>query len=389
MKRIDKEALRLHKKLRGKIEIKSRFLIRSPNDLSLIYTPGVAVISNEIHKDKKKVYDYTSKWNNVAIVTDGSRLLGLGNVGPEAALPVMEGKAIIFKQFGKINAFPICLATQEKQDIMKTVEQIAPVFGAINIEDIESPKSLEIVDHLQQDLDIPVFHDDQHGTATVVLAALINALKIVNKDLKQARIVIVGAGAAGYGIVKILDHVEAKNLLVVDSAGIINEERIENMNPYKKRIAYITNRDKINGSLNDALHKADVLIGVSGRAKLITREMISSMTKDPVVFALTNPEPEIMPEDAKRGGARIVATGRSDYYNQVNNALIFPFILRAALDARIRNIDEKMLVSVATNLSKLVGKKLSERYILPLITDKRIPSAIARSIKSKPTDCLI
>lgn len=382
MNSIYSKALKLHKKLRGKIEIRSRFPIRSPNDLSLVYTPGVAEVSREIHKDRKKVYDYTSKWNNVAIVTDGSRLLGLGNFGPEAALPVMEGKAIIFKQFGKINAFPICLATQEKHDIVKTVEQIAPVFGAINIEDIESPKSLEIVEHLQQQLNIPVFHDDQHGTATVTLAALINALKIVHKNIVQTRIVVVGAGAAGYGIVKILDHVGAKNMIAVDSHGIINENRTENMNRYKQRIANITNKEKISGSLEDALKGADVLIGVSGRAKLITKEMIRHMAKDPVVFALTNPEPEIMPEDAKQGGARIIATGRSDYYNQVNNALIFPFILRTALDARIPSIDEQMLVSIATSISKLVGKKLSERYILPLISDKRIPSAIARSIKS-------
>lgn len=382
MDNIYSKSLKLHKKLRGKIEIRSRFPIRSPNDLSLVYTPGVAEVSREIHKDRKKVYDYTSKWNNVAIVTDGSRLLGLGNFGPEAALPVMEGKAIIFKQFGKINAFPICLATQEKHDIVKTVEQIAPVFGAINIEDIESPKSLEIVEHLQQELDIPVFHDDQHGTATVTLAALINALKIVHKNIDQARIIVVGAGAAGYGIVKILHHIGAKNMIAVDSHGIINEKRAEDMNRYKHRIANITNKEKISGSLEDALKGADVLIGVSGRAKLITKEMIRHMAKDPVVFALTNPEPEIMPEDAKQGGARIIATGRSDYYNQVNNALIFPFILRAALDARIPSIDEQMLVSVATSISKLVGKKLSERYILPLISDKRISSAIARSMKN-------
>ncbi len=382
MKSIGKKALNLHKKLRGKIEIKSRFPVRTPKDLTLIYTPGVAAVSNEIHRDRKNVYDYTSKWNNVAIVTDGSRLLGLGNFGPEAALPVMEGKAIIFKQFGKINAFPICLATQEKHDIVKTVEQIAPVFGAINIEDIESPKSLEIVDHLQQELDIPVFHDDQHGTATVVLAALISALKVVHKDLNQARIVVVGAGAAGYGIVKILDHAGAKNVLAVDSAGIVSKERTENMNVYKLQIANLTNRETISGSLEEALRKADVLIGVSGRANLITKQMIGIMSKDAIVFALTNPEPEIMPEDARRAGARIVATGRSDYDNQVNNALIFPFILRAALDARIPKIDEEMLIKVATNLSKLVGNKLSERYILPPITDKRIPHAIAKAVKS-------
>ena len=381
MKRIDREALKLHKNLKGKIEITSRIPIRTPKDLSLVYTPGVAVVSSEIHKNPKKIYDYTSKWNNVAIVTDGSRLLGLGNLGPEAALPVMEGKAIIFKQFGNVNAFPICLATQEKYDIVKTVEQIAPVFGAINIEDIESPKSLEIVEQLQQKLDIPVFHDDQHGTATVVFAALINALRIVNKDIKQVRIVIVGAGAAGYGVVKILENVGAKNVFVVDSIGIINRERMKNMNRYKLEIADITNKDKINGSLNEAIKGADVLIGLSGKKNLITREMIGIMSKDPIVFALSNPDPEIMPKVAKQGGARIIATGRSDHYNQVNNALIFPFIFRAVLDSRITTVNREMLINVATSISKLTGKELSEKKILPSIKDKRIPSVVARSIK--------
>ncbi|MGH9922787.1 MAG: NAD(P)-dependent malic enzyme, partial [Nitrososphaerales archaeon] len=303
MTNIYKKAMELHKKLKGKIEIKNRYSLRTAKDLSLVYTPGVAEVSREIHMNRKKVYAYTSKWNNVAIVTDGSRLLGLGNFGPEAALPVMEGKSMIFKHFGKINAFPICLATQDKHDIIKTVEQIAPVFGAINIEDIESPKSLEIVEHLQRELDIPVFHDDQHGTATVVLAALINALKVVDKDLEEARIVVAGAGAAGYGIVKILVHAGAKHLLAVDSAGIINEERAENMNRYKRQIANTTNREKISGSLEDAIRGADVVVGVSGRAKLITRKMIGTMSKDALVFALTNPEPEINPAHAKQGGA--------------------------------------------------------------------------------------
>lgn len=382
MTNIYKNAIKLHKKLKGKIEIKNRYSLRTAKDLSLVYTPGVAEVSREIHRNRNKVYDYTSKWNNVAIVTDGSRLLGLGNFGPEAALPVMEGKSMIFKHFGRINAFPICLATQDKDEIIRTVKQIAPVFGAINIEDIESPKCLEVVEALQHDLDIPVFHDDQHGTATVVLAALINALQVVDKDLKQARIVVVGAGAAGYGIVKILAHAGARNLLAVDSTGIINEDRTENMNPYKRQIAITSNREKINGSLEDAIRGADVLVGVSGRAKLMTRKMIGTMSKDPVVFALTNPEPEIMPADAKRGGARIVATGRSDYHNQVNNAMIFPFILRAALDARISKIDEQMLVKVATNLSRLVENKLrSERHILPPLNDKRLLPAIAKALK--------
>ena len=382
IKSLKEKALKLHKKLRGKIEIKSKFLIKSPQDLSLIYTPGVAEVSNAIYLDKKKVYDYTSKWNNVAIVTDGSRLLGMGNLGPEAALPVMEGKAMLFRQFGKINAFPICLATQEKHNIIKTVEQIAPVFGAINIEDIESPKSLEIVEHLRQELSIPIFHDDQHGTATVVLAALINALKLVKKDLKEAKIVVVGAGAAGYGIVNILSEVGAKNIVVVDSAGIIYEQRSTHMNRYKQEIARVTNPDKATGSLEDALKNADVLICVSGKSNLINKQMIRSMSNNAIVFALTNPIPEIMPEDAKQGGARIIATGRSDYYNQVNNALIFPFILRVALDARIPKINEEMLVNVAKVLAKLQEKKLDEQHILPSINDTKILPAIRNLIRA-------
>lgn len=375
--KVYKKALKLHKKLRGKIEIRSRRRL-TLKDLSLVYTPGVAEVSNEIRKDRSKVYDYTSKWNNVAIVTDGSRVLGLGNLGAEAALPVMEGKAMIFKQFGNVNAFPICLASQKEEEIVATVKHISPVFGAINIEDIESPKCLQIVDRLQQELDIPVFHDDQHGTATVTLAALLNALKIVRKDL-IAKIAVIGAGAAGYGIVKILAYAGAKNLVAIDSAGIISRER-QGMNVYKQKIAELTSNGS--GTLEDALRGADVLIGVSGKANLVTREMVSSMNEDAIVFALTNPEPEIMPEEATKGGARIVATGRSDYPNQINNAEIFPFILRALLDARIHRIEEGMLVNVASHLSKLVGKRLSEKFILPALTDRRIPSVIARAVKA-------
>jgi malate dehydrogenase (oxaloacetate-decarboxylating) len=383
MKRVERDSIRLHKSLRGKIEIRNRFTVHSSKDLSLVYTPGVAAVCNEISRDKRKVFDYTSKWNNVAIVTDGSRVLGLGNVGPESALPVMEGKALLFKQYGDINAFPICVSTQDKYEIVRVVEHISPVFGAINIEDIESPKSLEIVEHLQQELDIPVFHDDQHGTATVVLAALINALKIVRKDLKKARIVIAGAGAAGYGITKILHNMGAANMLVVDSRGVISSERTEAMNRYKMEIASMSNREKLSGTLQDALQNADVFIGVSGKAKLLTKQMVSSMSKDAIIFALTNPDPEIMPEHALRAGAAVVATGRSDYYNQVNNALIFPFVLRAALDARIPRIDEQMLVKAAISLSRLVDGKLGPKYILPTINDKRIARSIDRAIRAR------
>ncbi|MEM4356419.1 MAG: NADP-dependent malic enzyme [Candidatus Nitrosocaldus sp.] len=375
------DALALHKRLRGKIEVRSRLIIRSMRDLSLLYTPGVASVAVDIARDKKNAYTYTSKWNNVAIVTDGSRVLGLGNIGAEAALPVMEGKAVIFRQFGGVYAFPICLATQDKDEIIRIVKGISPSFAAISIEDIESPKCLMIVDELKSSLDIPVFHDDQHGTAVVVLAALINALRIVGKSINDARITIIGAGAAGYGITNILHRANATNLLVVDSTGIISRDRKENMNDYKLRIAELSNPEQVRGSLEDAVRGADVLIGVSGRAGLVSSKMVRAMSKDAIVFALTNPEPEIMPYIAKKSGARIVATGRSDYYNQINNAIVFPYLMRALLDNNIKSIEWDMLVSVANAIADLVGSNISERYIIPSIMDSRLLDVVKDAVK--------
>ncbi|MEO9364809.1 MULTISPECIES: NAD(P)-dependent malic enzyme [Candidatus Nitrosocaldus] len=374
-------AITLHKRLRGKIEVRNRLIIRSMRDISLVYTPGVADVAMEIARDKSNAYIYTSKWNNVAIVTDGSRVLGLGDIGAEAALPVMEGKAMIFRQFGGVYAFPICLATKDKDEIIRIVKGISPSFAAISIEDIESPKCLAIVDELQSGLDIPVFHDDQHGTAVAVLAALLNALRLVGKRLEDAKIVVAGAGAAGYGIVSILHRANARNILVVDSTGIISRDRKENMNPYKLRIAEMSNPEQVRGSLQDAIKGADVFIGVSGKADIVSKAMVGSMSKDAIVFALTNPVPEIPPYMAKKAGARIVATGRSDYHNQINNAIVFPSLMRAMLDLTIKRIEWDMLIHVAFAIADLAGNNISERYIIPNIMDNRLLEVVRNAVK--------
>ncbi|MCS7141795.1 MAG: NADP-dependent malic enzyme [Candidatus Nitrosocaldus sp.] len=378
----DGDALALHRRLRGKVEVRSRLTIRSMRDLSLIYTPGVARVAMEIARDRSNAYIYTSKWNNVAIVTDGSRVLGLGDIGAEAALPVMEGKAVIFRQYGGISAFPICLSTHDKDEIVRIVKGISPSFAAISVEDIESPKCLAIVDELQSTLDMPVFHDDQHGTAVVVLAALINALKLVGKRMEDVRIVVVGAGAAGYGIVNILYRANARKMLVVDSAGIISRERREHMNPYKLRIAGMSNQEGMAGSLEDAMKGADVVIGVSGRAGIVSRGMVGSMNRDAIVFALTNPVPEIMPYMAKRAGARIVATGRSDYPNQINNAVVFPSLMRAILDLNIKRIEWDMLADIAYAVADMVGPNLTERYIIPSMMDGRLQGIVKNAVEA-------
>ena len=351
--------------------------------LGLIYTPGVAYVATEIGNNKNLAYDYTSKWNNVAIVCDGSRVLGLGNIGPEGAIPVMEGKSILFKVLGGINAFPLCISTQDKEEIIQFVKLIQPMFGAVNIEDIESPKVLEIVERLQKDLAIPVFHDDQHGTAVITLAALFNALKLLNKKLSKVKVVISGAGSAGYGIFKILQKAGCKDIVVTDSRGAIYAGRREGIdNPYKQQVAEKTNSKKLSGNLAEIIRGADVFIGVSGRGGLLNAEMVHSMNQDAIIFALSNPNPEILPSRALESGARVVATGRSDFPNQVNNAVVFPSILRSLLDLRVKLLEEDTLVAIADAIASLVeDTQLREDYIIPKVNDPRILSIVTQTMK--------
>ncbi|HKX80686.1 MAG TPA: NADP-dependent malic enzyme [Nitrososphaera sp.] len=380
---LGQEALELHKKLRGKIEIRSKVPIRSPREISIAYTPGVAEVCLEIAADREKAYEYTSKWNNVAIVTDGTRTLGLGSLGPEAALPVMEGKALLYKQFGNVDAFPICLSTTSAEEIIRTVKYISPVFGAINVEDIETPKALEITDRLTEELDIPVFHDDQHGTAVVTLAALLNAMKFTGRKPEETSVVVAGAGSAGFGIVKILKAIGISDITVTDSHGVISKSRsADTMNKYKIEIASIT--DPLTGvaTLGDAIKKKDVFIGVSGVRNLLSSAMVKSMNKAPIVFPLTNPDPEIHPKDAVEAGAKVIATGSYKFENRANNALVFPFTMRAILDSRIRKISEELLVAVAYALADLIPKEeLGTFNIVPNVTDQRIQPAVNKAVQ--------
>ena len=395
------DTINLHRILKGKIEIHNKVSLdnslKKDKDsagegmLSLIYTPGVAYVSKAISENRERVYDYTSKGNNVAIVCDGTRVLGLGDIGPEGAIPVMEGKAVLFKMLGNINAYPLCIDIRDKEEIIKFVKGIQPFFGAINIEDIESPKVLEIVERLQKELTIPVFHDDQHGTAIITLAALLNALKLVDKEISKIKIVIAGAGSAGYGIFKLLSKAGATNIIVTDSMGALYENRFKDdsnirknniNNSYKKEIAAKTNPNKLSGSLADVIKEADVFIGVSGRGSLITKDIVRLMNINPIVFALSNPDPEILPEDAVAAGALITATGRSDFANQINNAVVFPSILRALLDLRINSLDEDMLVSVATAIASIVDDtSLKDDFIVPKIDDPRIIQIVTETLK--------
>jgi malate dehydrogenase (oxaloacetate-decarboxylating) len=386
-----KDAIDLHRMLRGKIEIQSRIspemiFEEGKGILDLIYTPNVSYVAAEISNNKELAYDYTSKWNNVAIVCDGSRVLGLGNIGPEAAIPVIEGKSVLFKSLGGINAYPLCISTQDKEQIIAFVKAIEPIFGAVNVEDIESPKVLEIVDRLQKELSIPVFHDDQHGTAVITLAALINSLKLVGKDLKNTKVLIAGAGSAGYGIFKILVAAGCREIIVADSHGAIYEGRDKESNRnnlYKSEIARRTNPEKISGNSVEAIRGADILIGVSGKGGIITKQMVQSMSKDAIVFALSNPEPEIYPSDALTAGARIIATGRSDFANQVNNAVVFPSVLRALLDLRAKTLTEDILVGIANAIATLVdAAHLKENYIVPKVNDPRLLPVVSSTIKN-------
>ena len=380
---MSKDAILFHKKLQGKIFVGSKINKITDKNLQLIYTPGVATVCKEIFNHPKSRYQLTSKGNNVAIVTDGTRILGLGDIGPDAALPVMEGKAVLYRKFGNVSAFPICLDTKDKKQIVETIKAIAPVFGAINLEDIESPKVLEISQELEDALDIPVFHDDRHGTSVVVLAALINSLVLVNKKISEVKIVVIGAGSAGYGIGKLLSFAGCKNIIVLDSKGAIYKGRTESMNKYKEEIAEFTSRDE-KGSINEAIVGADVFIGVSGMKDLLKPEMVKKMNQNPIVFALTNPDPEINPSLAKKAGARIVATGSFSYENKVNNALVFPYLMRAILDLKIQKITLEILYAVAVAIADTISKnKLRADNIIPEISNKSLQKRIT-SILKKP-----
>lgn len=377
LKNIDKESLKLHQRLHGKIETFVKAQLDTPQELALAYTPGVAAVSNIIAKNKDNALTYTMKKNLVAVVTDGSAVLGLGNVGPEAALPVMEGKCAIFKKFANIDAFPICLDTQKPRKIIQTVQFIAPVFSGINLEDIAAPNCFVIEKKLTRILKIPVFHDDQHGTAIVVLAGLINALKVVNKKLSQVTIVINGAGAAGHAITKILHLAGVKKLILLDSKGIISRKR-DYLYPHKKELLKILARVPAQGNLKVAIKNTDVFIGIS-KGGLLKKEDVKLMNAKPIIFALANPVPEISPEEAEKGGAAIVATGRSDYPNQLNNALVFPGLFRGLLDAKAQRVTNKMKLTVARALAGLV-KNPSPTNIIPSIFDKQVVPAVANAI---------
>ncbi|MDD2190807.1 MAG: NADP-dependent malic enzyme [Eubacteriales bacterium] len=382
---IQEKSLKLHEQWRGKIEVTSKVPVSSKEDLSLAYTPGVAEPCREIHKDINKVYDYTAKGNMIAVVTDGTAVLGLGDIGPEAGLPVMEGKAVLFKSFANVDAFPICVASKEVEDIVQTVKMIAPGFGGINLEDISSPRCVEIENRLKKELDIPVFHDDQHGTAVVVTSGLINALKIVGKKWGEVTVAISGAGAAGYAVSRMLLNMGVKDIYACTRKGIlVKTEQYEN--PVHQMLADITNKANRTGNLTDAMKGADILIGVSSKG-LVSEEMVKSMAKDPIVFAMANPEPEIMPEQAKKAGARVIGTGRSDFPNQINNVLAFPGIFRGALDARASDINEEMKIAAAKAIAGLISdSELKEDYVIVPAFDKRVGKAVAEAVYRAAVD---
>ncbi len=373
------KALNLHRENKGKIEIKSKIEVKDKDDLGLAYTPGVAEPCKEIHKDKEKVWEYTFKSNIIAVVSDGSAVLGLGNIGPEAALPVMEGKCVLFKTFAGVNAFPLCLDTQDTDEIVETVKRVAPTIGGVNLEDIAAPRCFAIEEMLKKQIDIPVFHDDQHGTAIVVAAGMINALKVVNKEISNIKTVINGAGAAGIAISKLLLNMGAGNIVLCDSRGAIYDGRTEGMNPYKEEIAKKTNREKAK-TLAEAVKDADAFIGVSV-AGALTQDMIKTMAKDSIVLAMANPIPEIYPDEAKAAGAKVVGTGRSDFPNQINNVSAFPGIFRGTLDVRASDINEEMKIAAAYALADLVNAdELSPDFIVTDVFDPRVAPAVAEAV---------
>jgi malate dehydrogenase (oxaloacetate-decarboxylating) len=373
------ESLKMHKEKKGKLEVIGKVKVETREDLSIAYTPGVAQPCIEIAKDKDKVYDYTIKGNTVAIVSNGTAVLGLGNIGAEAGIPVMEGKALLFKEFGGVDAFPICLDTEDPEEIIKTVKLMAPVFGGINLEDIKAPECFYIEARLKEELNIPVFHDDQHGTAVVVLAGLYNALRLVNKKLEDAKIIINGAGSAGIAVCKLLLNAGARNIIMCDRNGAIYRGE-ESLNPAQQEIALETNKEMKKGVLAEVIKGIDVFIGVSAPG-VLTSEDVRNMNKDAIIFAMANPTPEIMPEEAKKGGARVIATGRSDFANQINNVLVFPGIFKGALAVRSKEINEEMKLAAAKAIANLIAvEDLNEEYIIPNVFDPRVADEVAKEV---------
>lgn len=382
MSNVYEKSLELHKNLRGKLSVISKTSVNSMEDLSLAYTPGVAEPCKEIHKNEELVYDYTMKGNTVAVVSDGSAVLGLGDIGAAASIPVMEGKAVLFKEFGDIDAFPICINSKDVDEIVRTVKLLEPVFGGINLEDISAPRCFEVEERLKRELQIPVFHDDQHGTAVVVLAGLINALKLVGKELCKVEIVINGAGSAGTAIAKLLLKMGVGSIIMCDKNGAICEGE-EQLNHMHEELSKITNRAKKRGLLKEIIKGADVFIGVSAPG-VLNGDMVSKMAKDSIIFAMANPTPEIMPDEAKMAGVRVIGTGRSDFSNQINNVLAFPGIFKGALQVRAKEINDDMKLAASYALSGLVSdSELSEDYILPKPFDKRVALAVSEAVANK------
>lgn len=377
---VREEALKLHKDNQGKIEVVSKVQVNDAKDLALAYTPGVAEPCKEIAKNPDAVYDYTNKGNMVAVVTDGSAVLGLGNIGSRAGMPVMEGKAVLFKSFAGVDAFPICLETQDTEGIIEAVKQIAPTFGGINLEDIQAPKCFEIEERLKKELDIPVFHDDQHGTAIVVLAGIINALKVVNKKMEDVTAAVSGAGAAGIAISKLLVNAGIKDVIICNSKGILDPED-KSLDPIRLEIAKTTNKEGRKGDLAEAMRDTDIFIGVSA-PDIVTKEMVETMKEDSIAFAMANPVPEVLPEVAKAGGIDIMGTGRSDFPNQINNVLAFPGIFKGAFEVRASEINEEMKLAAAEAIASLVSEdELSEDYIIPAAFDERVAKTVAEAVK--------
>ena len=375
-----KESLRLHGEWKGKIEVVTRVPVENKDDLSLAYTPGVAQPCLEIQKDVNKSYELTRRWNMCLVVTDGSAVLGLGNIGPEAGMPVMEGKCVLFKAFGDVDAFPLCIKSNDVDEIVNTIYMISGSFGGVNLEDISAPRCFEIEKKLKEKCDIPIFHDDQHGTAIITLAGLTNALKVVGKKKEDVHVVMNGAGAAAISIARLLLTAGFKNITLCDRKGAIYEGRPEGMNPIKDEMSKVTNLDKKAGSLADILVGADVFIGVSAPGA-VTTEMVKTMNKDAIVFACANPTPEIFPDDAKAGGAKVVSTGRSDFPNQINNVLAFPGIFRGAFDVRAKEINDEMKLAASEALANLIAdEELSPEYIIPKAFDKRVGPAVAKAV---------